>query len=690
MNKQKITNVTRRGILFLVTLFIFNVIFSQISNGGDDFLCYASNHSESVQVNNGPRKERTGKRRVRGKYLSKDAAMNADSKKMSGGSKFYAEDTVKGNADKIGFSEIRCENQVEYGKCSAKLHIGMDYPIGNSAVLDEAIKSWLCECFESLVPDSAVKIRPWISDKYPYTGGMILDGSWLLRYYNEFFVSHFGKRVLSFGSCSDSIEVRIVGENDKYISYSFHAMTAWHQHPDSCHEGFRNVTFRKRDGVRMEWNIVRQEMKAELRVILKNSFKSYAETMTEGRKDDCDSVLNDYNSLFPLPQASPILTDEGMEFDYSSFSDYGNSKVRAGASLTIPYNTIRRCMKPDAIVLITDSVGKITEKGITYMLKGDSARALSFSDETITDINIPECIVYGDESFRVYAIDENCFKNKKEIQTVTIPDSVGMIGANCFSGCSSLKAVKLPKNLQNLEAGTFRHCYSLTDVMLPQSITAIGDECFSECRKLSKVAIPYYVKSLGKECFYNCETLQSVSILSNLASIGDGCFKNCFALEGILLPASLTALSNELFMNCSKLHTFTIPEHVTSIGRSCFEGCISIAEILLPKGLSSLGASCLKKCSGINMINIPSSVAAIGDGCFNGCKSLGVVVCNWMNPANISVNVSAFQDISVKPVLFIPEKAKKYYKDVLPWKNFSSMKYQDPKAIQKAVMKAIE
>jgi hypothetical protein len=105
--------------------------------------------------------------------------------------------------------------------------------------------------------------------------------------------------------------------------------------------------------------------------------------------------------------------------------------------------------------------------------------------------------VYENESIKSVVI-ENMSKlegietegfQKTGLQFVTVPGSVGVLGANCLDLCESLSSVafELRWRLPRIEEKAFR-ATDLVEIILPASVEVLADGCFPWCGSLSSVA----------------------------------------------------------------------------------------------------------------------------------------------------------------------------------------------------------
>jgi len=114
---------------------------------------------------------------------------------------------------------------------------------------------------------------------------------------------------------------------------------------------------------------------------------------------------------------------------------------------------------------------------------------------------------------------------------------------------------------------------SVTSITIPNSVTIIGTYAFYECKGLTSITIPNSVTSIGNSAFGGCTALTSITIGNSVTSIGDGAFNNCRNLTSITIPNSVTSIGNSAFGECTALTSITIPNSVISIASSAFNEC---------------------------------------------------------------------------------------------------------------------
>ena len=81
-------------------------------------------------------------------------------------------------------------------------------------------------------------------------------------------------------------------------------------------------------------------------------------------------------------------------------------------------------------------------------------------------VKIPEGIV---------EISENAFREFENLEEVSLPKSLRIIGPAAFSGCKNLRKVVFSFGLEELLDEAFAFCPALTEVILPDSVKRIGE-----------------------------------------------------------------------------------------------------------------------------------------------------------------------------------------------------------------------
>ena len=238
---------------------------------------------------------------------------------------------------------------------------------------------------------------------------------------------------------------------------------------------------------------------------------------------------------------------------------------------------------------------------------------------------------------------KGAFSGCTELLSVTIPNSVTLIGNCAFAGCTGLTTVTIPNSVTTIGSAAFANCSALTKINIPKKVTSIGEEAFWMCTSLSSITIPNSVTYIGNRAFYLCSSLTSATIGNGVASLEVGTFQECSSLTAIIIPNSVTCIKEGLreylfsyqgrsyyydwgvFLGCTSLTSVTIPNSVKTIGSYAFNRCSSLASVNFEDGLTSIGEYAFTDCT-LPSLTIPNSVTSIGRYAFFGNNNLTTVI----------------------------------------------------------------
>ena len=174
-------------------------------------------------------------------------------------------------------------------------------------------------------------------------------------------------------------------------------------------------------------------------------------------------------------------------------------------------------------VIIEKYKGKATDVIIPSVIEDFPVVTLgnqAFLESSIVSVVIPDSVteLYG-----------GCFANCKSLQKVTLPKNLVYIAQECFACCSSLKEITLPEGLKEIYRGAFEYS-GLESISIPNSVLVIGSNAFRECKNLETVNIGNGVQVIEYNAFSNCSALTTVTIGNGIKSIDHTAFENCSSL----------------------------------------------------------------------------------------------------------------------------------------------------------------
>ena len=124
-----------------------------------------------------------------------------------------------------------------------------------------------------------------------------------------------------------------------------------------------------------------------------------------------------------------------------------------------------------------------------------------FNIEEDIEIHIP---------LNIEMIEEDAFSYDKNLESITIPDSVTSIGQYAFCMCYKLQSFVFPNSISEISDGFFTYCELLQTVSIPETITYIGSSAFNRCLSLHNVVVPRSVIKFGVWTFDSCSYLDAI------------------------------------------------------------------------------------------------------------------------------------------------------------------------------------
>lgn len=185
------------------------------------------------------------------------------------------------------------------------------------------------------------------------------------------------------------------------------------------------------------------------------------------------------------------------------------------------------------------------------------------------------------------------------LKTITIPESIKIIGGGAFMDCTSLTTINIPKGVISISEAAFGECTSLTNISVAVdnlNYTSINGMLFNkagtvliECPAgLKTIRIPQGVTRIGKNAFFGCTSLTSINIPEKVTSIGSYAFQNCISLTVINIPQGVTSIEDYTFYNCRCLNKISIPEGVTTISERAFYCCSGLTTITFNSAITDI------------------------------------------------------------------------------------------------------
>ena len=135
------------------------------------------------------------------------------------------------------------------------------------------------------------------------------------------------------------------------------------------------------------------------------------------------------------------------------------------------------------------------------------------------------------------------------LTSLTIPDSVELIGYSAFSNCSSITTLIIGNGLRVIQSGTFSNCSSLRNIEFGENINIIKNYAFAGCSSLMLLEFNNFLYQIDSRAFENCEQLRSITLGNYLRYLESDSFVGCNLLIEANFKGSPPVIDTGPFQN---------------------------------------------------------------------------------------------------------------------------------------------
>lgn len=163
---------------------------------------------------------------------------------------------------------------------------------------------------------------------------------------------------------------------------------------------------------------------------------------------------------------------------------------------------------------------------------GDGGNSATLVQSGESAVRYPYCAMLRrlEIGANVEDIYNNCLYNSYLLETITIPNTIALIGDNALYASYSMRHITIPSSCTSIGGGVFRAMRSLCDISFPKQVTAIGANSLRD-----------------------------------------------FSIVNVALPP-LTAITEYMFAANTMISRLVIPSTVTSIAANAFNGNVGMKE----------------------------------------------------------------------------------------------------------------
>ena len=330
---------------------------------------------------------------------------------------------------------------------------------------------------------------------------------------------------------------------------------------------------------------------------------------------------------------------------------------------------------------------KVVDNGHVNVAVQDDSLYSSFAFNNYV-LEIPAVVRHEGKNFRVKEIEKGAFTTCCATKQLKIGEGIEAIYDYAFQACANLESVSIPSTIKVVGAAPFQYCPCLSTIVvdkknpifdsrdgcnaiiktkdnsmivgcgatmipsslrcidkyafmgclveeltIPDGVERINSFAFSSCPNLKKVVIPASVQTIEELAFDNCPEVISIVVDKNntVYDSRNGCNaivyssdnKLILGCSSTIIPQDIETIGEFAFSHCRNLQRIVIPEGVLCIADGAFEYCSNLREIVLPTTMESfIGGSNFGYCTSLESITIPKGVCYMESDTFRGCISL--------------------------------------------------------------------
>ncbi len=175
----------------------------------------------------------------------------------------------------------------------------------------------------------------------------------------------------------------------------------------------------------------------------------------------------------------------------------------------------------------------------------------AFKDSNIKSITI---------SAGVTTLFADTFNGASSLKTVNFAQGSQLktIENGCFRFNSALESINLPNGLETIGAANFNGA-AFTSITIPNSVKVIGENVFTQCYSLAEVNISWesQLETIGERVFAESDKIEKFYITKNVVSVGNGLLYSCDKAKIFLAPESQLKASDINAPFSSGVYTYT-------------------------------------------------------------------------------------------------------------------------------------
>lgn len=301
--------------------------------------------------------------------------------------------------------------------------------------------------------------------------------------------------------------------------------------------------------------------------------------------------------------------------------------------------------------------------GIWYELDEVAKTAVVIPDQNEPPYIIEDVTIFGvindeGEDYTVIGIADEAFKKSEALRTITLPNTLRLIGNDAFARCSNLEAIELPDGLEDIGASAFMGCTSLLTVNIPASVNNIDANPWSRCSSLIEINVD--------EANANYKSEDGVLFTKN------GQYLMVYPIGSIqteyAIPDGVLYIEESAFFQAANLASVEFPASLEGLYAGAFEKS-GVISAVFNEGLRYLADRAFQTCENLTIVDLPSSLTSLGNYVFRDAENLTSIACRATEVPSLGDLV--FSGVPADAIVYVPDASIEKYEAALQWNDFA-------------------
>lgn len=213
----------------------------------------------------------------------------------------------------------------------------------------------------------------------------------------------------------------------------------------------------------------------------------------------------------------------------------------------------------------------------------------------------------GSKNMDLYVVNDYQYKGRCDIQDITFPDSLLVIGVSAFQGCRNLMDVVISNGCEEVMDSAFYGCRSLRTIEIPASVSHVGRNAFPMNAvlivKKKSLAESYarefgltYAYKRGQQKYVGRKKVEDMTLdvskdddNEEMSEIPVGQYEWRDDIKKVIFSDSLLSIGSYAFLGCRNLADVSIPDGCETIYDFAFGACTSLRTIKIPPSVKFIG-----------------------------------------------------------------------------------------------------